>query len=101
MIGRRGLIAAAGAGLAAPALAQPIAGGRPIRLVVPFPPGGAVDILGRLLAERVAPVLGQPVVVENRGGAGGILGADAVAKGDRDGTMLGLMASPRWPPSPT
>jgi tripartite-type tricarboxylate transporter receptor subunit TctC len=91
MIGRRGLLAAGGAALASPALAQPVAGGRPIRLVVPFPPGGAVDILGRLLAERMGPVLGQSVVVENRGGAGGIIGADAVAKGERDGTMLGLI----------
>jgi tripartite-type tricarboxylate transporter receptor subunit TctC len=90
MIGRRGLVAG-GVLFAAPTQAQPIAGGRPVRLVVPFPPGGAVDILGRLLAERMAPVLGQSVVVENRGGAGGIIGADAVAKGERDGTMLGLV----------
>ena len=87
---RRALLAAPAA-LALPAAAQPIAGGRPVRLVVPFPPGGAVDLLGRLLAERLAPALGQNVVVENRGGAGGVLGADAVAKGDRDGTMLGLI----------
>ncbi len=90
---RRPLLLAA---LAAPALAnragaQPIAGGRPIRLVVPFPPGGAVDILGRLIAERLGPVLAQPVVVENRGGAGGLLGADAVAKGPADGSILGLI----------
>jgi tripartite-type tricarboxylate transporter receptor subunit TctC len=88
---RRGLLAGGGALLAAPALAQPLGGGRPVRIVVPFPPGGAVDILGRLIAERLGPVLGQTVVVENRGGAGGIIGADAVAKGDRDGTMLGLL----------
>ncbi|MGG5808924.1 Bug family tripartite tricarboxylate transporter substrate binding protein [Falsiroseomonas sp. CW058] len=91
MIGRRGLMAGSGALLAAPALAQPLGGGRPVRLVVPFPPGGAVDILGRLIAERMQSVLGQTVVVENRSGAGGIIGADAVAKGDRDGTMLGLL----------
>ncbi len=91
MIQRRGLLAVSGALLAAPAIAQPIAGGRPIRLVVPFPPGGAVDILGRLLAERMGAVLGQSVVVENRGGAGGIIGADAVAKGEKDGTILGIL----------
>jgi tripartite-type tricarboxylate transporter receptor subunit TctC len=91
MIRRRGLLAVSGALLAAPTMAQPIAGGRPIRLVVPFPPGGAVDILGRLLAERMGAVLGQSVVVENRGGAGGIIGADAVAKGEKDGTILGIL----------
>ncbi len=73
--------------LATPALAQ----ARPIRLVVPFPPGGAVDLLGRLLAERLGPALSANVVVENRGGAGGLIGADAVAKGDKDGTMIGLI----------
>jgi tripartite-type tricarboxylate transporter receptor subunit TctC len=91
MIRRRSLMAGAGALLAAPALAQPLAGGRPVRVVVPFPPGGAIDILGRLFAERLGTVLGQPVVVENRGGAGGIIGADAVAKGERDGTVLGVI----------
>ncbi len=73
--------------LAAPALAQ----GRSLRLVVPFPPGGAVDLLGRLLAERLGPALGGTMVVENRGGAGGLIGADAVAKGERDGSVLGLI----------
>jgi tripartite-type tricarboxylate transporter receptor subunit TctC len=95
MLGRRSLLAGAGALLAASAPsaghAQPIAGGRPIRLIVPFPPGGAVDILGRLLAERLGPALGQNVVVENRGGAGGNIGADAVAKAPADGTTLGLI----------
>ncbi len=91
MIGRRSLLATAGALLAAPALAQPVAGGRPVRIVVPFPPGGAVDILGRLVAERLQTTLGQSVVVENRGGAGGLIGADAVAKGEKDGSMMGLI----------
>ena len=84
---RRDLLLAGAALLAAPtARAQPIAGGRPIRLIVPFPPGGAVDILGRLLVERLGPALGQPVVVENRGGAGGNIGADALAKAVPDGS---------------
>jgi tripartite-type tricarboxylate transporter receptor subunit TctC len=73
--------------------AQPIAGGRPVRIIVPFPPGGAVDIQGRLLADRLGPAIGggQTVVVENRSGAGGMLGADAVAKAAPDGTTIGLI----------
>jgi tripartite-type tricarboxylate transporter receptor subunit TctC len=62
-----------------------------VRVVVPFPPGGAIDLLGRLVAERLGPALGQDVVVENRGGAGGILGTDAVAKGPKDGTVIGVI----------
>jgi len=91
---RRAMLLAAGSlPLAAPALrAQPVAGGRTVRLIVPFPPGGAVDILGRLVADKLGPALGQNVVVENRGGAGGLIGADAIAKGDRDGTVIGLVS---------
>jgi tripartite-type tricarboxylate transporter receptor subunit TctC len=95
MPGRRDLLLAVGPLLAAPAIsyAQPIAGGRPIRIIVPFPPGGAVDIQARLIADRLAPALGggQTVVVENRSGAGGILGADVVAKAAPDGTTIGLI----------
>jgi tripartite-type tricarboxylate transporter receptor subunit TctC len=85
---RRTLLATA---LASPAIAQPVAGGRSVKLVVPFPPGGAVDILGRLIGERLGPVLGQTVVVENRGGAGGNIGADAVARAPADGSTLGII----------
>ncbi|HEY0420575.1 MAG TPA: tripartite tricarboxylate transporter substrate binding protein, partial [Acetobacteraceae bacterium] len=65
MLGRRPLLALGPSGLAAPALAQ----ARPITLVVPFPPGGSTDLMGRLLAERMQAALGQPVLVENRPGA--------------------------------
>ncbi len=85
---------AVAAAAAPPAPAQPIAGGRPVRVIVPFPPGGAVDIQGRLLADRLPAALGggQTVVVENRSGAGGILGADAVAKAAPDGATIGLIS---------
>jgi tripartite-type tricarboxylate transporter receptor subunit TctC len=89
---RRSFLGGAATLLATPALAQPIAGGRPVRLVVPFPPGGAVDILGRLIAERLGPVLEQTVVVENRGGAGGNIGADAVARAPADGSTIGIIS---------
>ena len=61
---------------------------RPIRLVVPFPPGGASDILGRVVAERLGPLYGQNVVVENRPGASGHVGAQMVAKSPGDGYTL-------------
>jgi tripartite-type tricarboxylate transporter receptor subunit TctC len=64
-----------------------------IKLVVPFPPGGNVDLSARILAPELARELGQPVVVENKAGAGGTLGLDAVAKAAPDGLTLGL-ASP-------
>ena len=74
------------------ASAQPVAGGRPVRVVVPYAAGGAVDLVGRLLAERMEPVLGQQVVVDNRAGAAGIVGADAVAKArPADGATLGVI----------
>jgi tripartite-type tricarboxylate transporter receptor subunit TctC len=61
---------------------------KPIRLVVPFPPGGSADIIGRTLAQRLAEQMGQPVVVENRAGASAIIGSDYVAKSPPDGYTL-------------
>jgi tripartite-type tricarboxylate transporter receptor subunit TctC len=78
------------AGLAAPAaFSQDKYPSRPIKFVIPFPAGGPTDVLGRRYAERLSTMLGQPVVVDNKAGAGGIVGADLVAKSKPDGyTML-------------
>ena len=79
--------AASAATLALPAVAQAWPS-RPIRLVIPFPPGSSPDIVGRLIAEPLAAVLGQPVVIDNKPGAGGNLGTGLVAKAEPDGHTL-------------
>ena len=66
---------------------------RPIRMIAPFPAGGLVDVLARAIGEELAKTLGQPIIVENKPGAGGNIGADIVAKADADGYTL-LMTSP-------
>jgi tripartite-type tricarboxylate transporter receptor subunit TctC len=86
-LARRGLAGL----LAAPTLALPArAQATPLRLIVPAPPGGSTDILARLLVERAAAALGQAVVVDNRGGAGGIIGTEAASRATPDGNTLVL-----------
>ena len=87
MIQRRALMAAAG--LPALVRAQPAwAPDRPIRLIVPFPAGGSLDVQARIIAERLGPALGQPVVVENRPGAGGTIGVAEAARAAPDAQTL-------------
>jgi tripartite-type tricarboxylate transporter receptor subunit TctC len=91
-IARRALLAAP---LAVPfaARAQQDFPNRPIRLIVTFPPGGSSDIIGRLLSPRIEARLGQPLIIDNRPGAGGNIGIDAVAKAPPDGHTLGIAAA--------
>lgn len=70
--------------------AQPVYPTKPITLIIPFPPGGSTDIVGRIVAEALSKQLGQPVVVDNKAGAGGALGAKAIASANPDGYTLGL-----------
>ena len=79
------LLAAVAAAPAAGAQAYP---SRPIRFIVPFPPGGGNDIVGRIVAQRLSEALGVPVVVDNRGGAGGTIGTDILSKAPPDGHTL-------------
>ena len=76
------------AGASVPALAADAYPDKPIRLIVPYPPGGATDVIGRVLAQELTGALGQTVVVENRAGAAGNIGADQVAKAPADGYTL-------------
>ncbi len=88
---RRHFLAAAGAAsttLALPAYAQ----AKPIRIIVPFAAGGAIDVTTRLIAEKAATTLGTTILIENKPGAGGGIGVDAVAKAAPDGQTLGIAA---------
>ncbi len=86
------LIAAALSGAAPWVMAQDIWPNKPVRLVVPFAPGGSTDVIARMLGQQLSLYWGQPVLIENRAGAGGNVGADVVAKSSPDGYTL-LFAS--------
>ena len=80
-------------GAANPALAQDSYPNRPVRIVVPFSPGGATDIMSRVLAEKLGARLGQPVIVENKPGGGTMIASDYVSRADPDGYTLLMAAS--------
>ncbi len=91
---RRNFLRCAGgwaAALALPVQAQGSWPGKPIRVVVPYPPGGFTDVTARLIAQGLQQRLGQPVHVENKPGANSIIGVDAVAKAPADGYTLGVV----------
>jgi tripartite-type tricarboxylate transporter receptor subunit TctC len=90
------VLAAACASLAVPSTAQAQSyPTKTVRLVVPFPPGGSLDFAGRLIAQKLTEAWGQAVVVENKPGAGGNIGADLVAKAPPDGytILLGALST--------
>lgn len=92
-LNRRHLVLAATLlGLAGPGLAQDAWPNKPVRVVVPFAPGGSTDVVARMVGQKLSSLWNQPVVIENRAGAGGNVGADVVAKSPGDGYTL-LMAS--------
>ena len=98
MIRRRRLVGAAGASLlAAPAIAPAFGQGaypnKPLKVVVPYPPGGGTDALGRITCQFLSEKLGQPIVIQNVGGASGTLGSDTVRRADPDGYTLLFNAS--------
>ena len=80
--------------VAAPYAQTPVWPTKPVKIVIAYPPGGSTDIAGRLLAERLSKTTGQQFVVENRGGAGGTIGALSVVRAEPDGYTLLLAASP-------
>lgn len=88
---RRTALALGLAALAAPALGQEAWPTRSVRFIIPFPPGGAADLVGRMLAAHLQAALGRPFAVDNRAGAGSTIGVDALAKSQPDGYTIGLV----------
>jgi tripartite-type tricarboxylate transporter receptor subunit TctC len=72
-----------------------------IKLIVPFPPGGPNDIIARVVGQRMSELIKQPVVIDNRGGQGGVLGTDAVAKAAPDGYTIGIVSASSLVINPT
>jgi len=98
-IGRRAMLAGAGLALTAqatesqaqnPAASWPQ---RPVRVILPYPPGGGTDVLARALVEAMRPNLAQPIIVENRPGAQGVIGSEAVARAEPDGSTFAVVTS--------
>src|SRR6476659_3984201 len=82
------------AGIASPAAAQTDTWpSRPIRLIAPFPPASTVDVVSRILGQKLSQRLGQQIVVDNRAGASGNIGADAIAKAAPDGYTIGVVTN--------
>jgi tripartite-type tricarboxylate transporter receptor subunit TctC len=73
---------------------------KPIKLIVPFPPGGPNDIIARVVGQRMTELTKQPIVIENRSGQAGVLGTDAVAKAVPDGYTIGSLARARSSSTP-
>jgi len=92
LLQRRVFLAGGAATLMLPAAAQQPYPTRPVRIVVPYPPGGVSDAIARALGEKLAAQMGQPFVVENKAGASGTIGVDAVAKAAPDGHTIGFTA---------
>src|SRR6201995_4066548 len=79
--------------MASPAFAADEFPSKPIRLIVPFPPGGPNDIIARVVGQRMSDIVRQPVIIDNRGGQAGVLGTDAVAKAAADGYTIGIVSA--------
>jgi tripartite-type tricarboxylate transporter receptor subunit TctC len=79
--------------LASPVMAADEFPSKPIRLIVPFPPGGPNDLIARVIGQRMSEIVKQPVIIDNRGGQAGVLGTDAVAKAAADGYTIGIVSA--------